>query len=62
MTKLASFIKDSDFFNKHKEISSANEMAHTLADNVICRLAKVIDFFPGRKMLHVKGLEKYLPA
>jgi hypothetical protein len=49
-------------FNKHKEISSPNEIAHTLADKVICRLTKVIEFFQEEKILHVEGLKKYLQA
>jgi len=47
-------------FNKHKEISSPNEIAHTLTDKVICTLAEVIDFFQEEKILHFKGLKKYL--
>lgn len=55
---LALIIEESDFFIKHMKISSANETAHTSEENVTCRLAKVIDFFRRRKILHVKGLEK----
>jgi hypothetical protein len=42
------------FFNKHKQISSENEIANTLVDSLICRLTKVIDFFQEEKCYMLK--------